>query len=91
MKNNTSNNIINEITSDDYKYGFVTNIETDIIAKGLSEDVIRVISSKKGEPEWLLQFRLEAFRYWQTLEMPDWAHLKIPPIDFQDISYFCGI
>ncbi len=88
MKNNTSNNIINEITSDDYKYGFVTNIETDIIAKGLNEDVIRVISAKKGEPEWLLQFRLEAFRYWQTLEMPDWAHLKIPPIDFQDISYF---
>ena len=83
-----SNNIFRKIADKAYKYGFISNINTDIIDKGLNEDVIRLISSKKGEPEWLLEFRLKAYRYWLTLEMPDWAHLNIPPIDYQSISYY---
>lgn len=71
-----------------YKYGFVTDIETDSIGKGLNEDVIRFISQKKQEPEWMLEERLKAFRYWQTLTPPEWADLKIEPIDFQDICYY---
>jgi len=81
---------IDSATSDEYKYGFVSDIETDIIPPGLSEEVIRTISRLKKEPEWLLDFRLKAFRYWQTLKMPDWAHLDIPDIDFQAISYFAA-
>ena len=80
--------IINDATSGEYKYGFVSDIDTDILAKGLNEDVVRYISRRKGEPDWLLDFRLEAFRYWQTLKMPRWAHLDIPEIDFQAISYY---
>ncbi|MDO4320681.1 MAG: Fe-S cluster assembly protein SufB [Bacteroidales bacterium] len=80
--------IINDATTGEYKYGFVSDIDTDILAKGLNEDVVRHISARKGEPDWLLDFRLEAFRYWQTLEMPRWAHLDIPDIDFQAISYY---
>ncbi|HBN64418.1 MAG TPA: Fe-S cluster assembly protein SufB, partial [Porphyromonadaceae bacterium] len=75
-------------TSDEYKYGFTSDIDTDIIPVGLNEEVVRLISAKKGEPEWLLDFRLKAFRYWETLKMPDWAHLNIPPIDYQAISYY---
>lgn len=71
-----------------YKYGFVTDIETDSIDKGLNEQVITFISRKKQEPEWMLQARLKAFQYWQTLTPPEWADLKIDPIDFQDICYF---
>ena len=74
-------NVLDEVTSGDYKYGFVTDIDTDVIHRGLDEETIRIISAKKHEPEWLLEFRLKAFRYWQTLEMPQWALLKIPPID----------
>lgn len=70
--------IIDEVTSSDYKYGFTTDIDTETIGKGLSEETVRLISEKKGEPEWLLQFRLEAYRHWLTLEQPDWALLKIP-------------
>ena len=81
-----SNQILNEVTKEDYKYGFVTHIDTDVIHRGLDEETIRIISAKKQEPQWLLDFRLRAFRYWQTLEMPQWAHLQIPPIDYQDIS-----
>lgn len=83
-----SNNIFRKIADKAYKYGFISNINTEIIDKGLNEEVIRLISSKKGEPEWLLEFRLKAYRYWLTLEMPDWAHLNIPPIDYQAISYY---
>ena len=72
------------------KYGFVTDIETDTIRKGLDEDIIRLISAKKGEPDWLLEFRLKAFRYWQTLTPPHWAHLDIPEIDFQALSYYAA-
>ena len=83
-----SNNIFKKIVDKAYEYGFVSNVNTEIIEKGLNEDVIRLISAKKKEPEWLLEFRLQAYRYWLTLEMPDWAHLNIPPIDYQGISYY---
>ncbi len=82
--------IINDITSGEYKYGFFTDIETDKIPKGLNEDIVRLISEKKGEPEWLLEFRLKSYRHWLTKKMPDWANLKIPPIDFQEIIYYAA-
>ena len=73
----------------EYKYGFVTDIETETIAKGLSEDTIRLISSKKNEPEWLLDFRLKAYRHWLKMKQPDnWANFDYPNIDFQNISYY---
>lgn len=74
----------------DYKYGFVTDIETDVIPVGLSEDVVRHISAVKGEPEWLLEFRLKAYRHWLTMKMPNWAHLQIPEIDYDAISYYAA-
>ncbi|MDR3329460.1 MAG: Fe-S cluster assembly protein SufB [Prevotellaceae bacterium] len=83
-------NLIDAITSADYKYGFSSEIASDIIPKGLSEGVVRLISAKKGEPAWMLRFRLEAFRRWQQMSMPTWAHLHIPPIDYQDISYYAA-
>ena len=82
--------IIEEITSGEYKYGFTTDVQTDIIGKGLNEDVIRTISRKKDEPAWLLEFRLKAYRKWLTMAVPKWAHLDIPEIDFQDISYYAA-
>lgn len=85
-----SDQIIDDVTNGEYKYGFVSDIETEIIPAGLNEDVIRLISSKKGEPEWLLEFRLKAYRHWLTLEQPTWAHLNIPEIDFQAISYYAA-
>ena len=77
-------------TEGEYKYGFTTDIDTDILPPGLTEDTVRFISRSKGEPEWLLEFRLKAFRYWLTLTPPTWAHLDIPPIDFQAISYWAA-
>jgi Fe-S cluster assembly protein SufB len=71
-----------------YRHGFVTEIESETVLPGLNEDVIRWISARKQEPEWLLEWRLEAYRRWLQMEQPDWAHLKIAPIDFQAISYF---
>ena len=82
--------ILSEVTDSDYKYGFQTDIDTETIPKGLSEDVVRIISSKKQEPEWLLESRLKAFRHWQTLEMPQWAHLMIPKINYQDIIFYAA-
>lgn len=82
--------ILNEVTQGDYKYGFVTDIETDIIDIGLNEDVVRFIWEKKKEPDFMLEFRLDAFRKWQKMKMPDWAYLRIPPIDFQSISYYAA-
>jgi Fe-S cluster assembly protein SufB len=73
---------------DDYKYGFVTDIETEEFPKGLNETIIRLISSKKNEPEWLLDYRLKAFKHWLTLEHPEWQYSKIPPIDFQALYYY---
>lgn len=85
-----SKNIIDALERDDYKYGFTTDIETETIPKGLSEDVIRLISQKKEEPEWMLEMRLKAYRHWKTMKCPEWAHLKIPQIDFQDIIYYAS-
>lgn len=82
--------ILNEVTSGEYKYGFYTDIELETIPKGLNEEVVRIISAKKQEPEWMLDFRLKAFRKWQSMEMPDWAHLKIPEINYQDIIYYAA-
>ena len=82
--------ILEEVTQSDYKYGFVTDIEMDIAPKGLNEDIIRFISKKKNEPEFLLEFRLKAFRKWREMDEPDWALLKIPPIDYQDIIYYAA-
>ena len=83
-------NVLDAVTNSDYKYGFVTDIDTDVIHRGLDEETIRIISAKKHEPQWLLEFRLKSFRYWQTLEMPQWALLKIPPINYQDIIYYAA-
>jgi Fe-S cluster assembly protein SufB len=80
--------VIYDVTKSEYKYGFVTDLETDEIPKGLTENTIRLISKKKNEPEWMLEFRLKAFEKWQTMEMPQWAHLNIPAIDYQDIIYY---
>ncbi len=85
-----STDILNEVTQTDYKYGFTTDIETDIIPIGLNEDVVRLISSKKNEPEWMLEFRLKAYRHWLTMKLPDWAHLNIPEIDYQSIAYYAA-
>lgn len=82
--------ILGSVTGSEYKYGFTTDIPTEILEHGLSEDVVRYISAKKGEPEWLLDFRLKAYRHWLTLKMPRWAHLDIPDIDFQAISYYAA-
>jgi len=82
--------ILTEVTGSEYKYGFYTDIEMDIIPKGLTEDVVKIISQKKNEPEWMLEFRLEAFREWKKMKKPEWAHLNIPEIDYQDIIYFAA-
>ncbi|NOY06805.1 MAG: Fe-S cluster assembly protein SufB, partial [Chlorobi bacterium] len=79
---------IEEITSQEYKYGFTTDIETDSIPKGLNEDVVRLISSKKNEPEWLTEWRLKAFRRWQEMKEPTWANVQYDPIDYQEIIYY---
>ncbi len=82
--------ILTELTQSDYKYGFTTDIEIDTIQKGLNEDVIRMISVKKNEPGFMLDFRLKAFKHWKTMKMPKWAHLKIPQINYQDIIYYAA-
>ncbi len=87
-KEKEKNSILEEVTSSDYKYGFVTDIETESAPKGLNEDIVRLISEKKSEPEWLLNYRLKAYRYWLTIEEPDWAMLNHPPIDYQEIIYY---
>ena len=87
---NDNNNILEEVTSGEYKYGFVTDIETETAPVGLNEDTIRLISSKKNEPEWLLEYRLKAYRYWLTIVEPDWALLEHPPINYQDIIYYAA-
>ena len=82
--------IIKDITSQEYKEGFVTEVEQEYVPKGLNEDIIRLISAKKGEPDWLLDFRLDAFRKWQAMKQPDWGHLTLPPIDYQNIIYYAA-
>ncbi len=90
MERENDNDILDDVTGGEYKYGFTSDIDTDKIAHGLSEEVVRLISAKKGEPQWLLDFRLKAFRHWLTLNPPAWAHLNIPDIDFQAISYYAA-
>ena len=85
-----SEKVIQEFTSGEYKEGFVTDVEQEFVPKGLNEDIIRTISRLKEEPDWLLEFRLDAFRKWQAMEMPRWPHLDLPEIDFQDIIYYAA-
>ena len=88
--NNDNQNIIDKLEESDYKYGFTSDIDTEYIPKGLNEDVIRLISAKKCEPEWLLELRLKAYRHWLKMKYPTWGHLDIPQIDFQDIIYYAA-
>lgn len=90
MSESEDNRIIDAVTSGDYKYGFSTNIEMEMIPKGLNEEVVREISRLKKEPEWMLDFRLKAYKKWLTMKEPNWAHLKIPPIDYQEIIYYAA-
>ncbi|MCL1938112.1 MAG: Fe-S cluster assembly protein SufB [Candidatus Azobacteroides sp.] len=90
MKPENTNDILGQFTNKEYEYGFVTNIQTDFIPKGLNEKIIRLISAKKNEPDWLLDFRLKAYQHWLNMKMPHWAHLEIPPIDYQDIIYYAA-
>jgi Fe-S cluster assembly protein SufB len=90
---NTDTQYLHDVAESDYEYGWVTDIDADTAPKGLSEDTVRFISAKKEEPEWMLEWRLRAFRHWQTLtedkdKYPRWAHLEYPDIDFQDVSYY---
>ena len=87
---NEQSNILNEVTGGEYKYGFFSDVATDFIPKGLSEEVVRIISAKKEEPEFMLDFRLKAFRHWQTMKMPEWAHLIVPKINYQDIIFYAA-
>ena len=82
------NAFVRQVAEQKYEYGFTTDVHTEIIEKGLNEDVVRLISQKKGEPEWMLEFRLKAFRHWATMEEPKWGHVTVPPIDYQAISYY---
>ena len=82
------NEFVKQVAEQKYEFGFTTDVHTEIIPVGLTEDVVRLISAKKGEPDWMLEFRLKAFHYWETLEQPTWGHLNIPPIDYQAISYY---
>ena len=88
MQQEEPNKYVKELTQEKYKYGFTTDVHTEIIDKGLNEDVVRLISAKKQEPEWMLEFRLKAFRFWQTLKQPSWGHVTLPEIDYQAISYY---
>ena len=90
MDRKEENQIIQDFTSKEYKEGFVTDVEQEYVPKGLNEDIIRMISARKEEPQWMLDFRLEAFRRWRQMPMPEWAHLDLPPIDFQDIIYYAA-
>ena len=85
-----NNSILDEVTGGEYKYGFVTDIDTETIPKGLSEEVVCLISAKKGEPGWMTDYRIEAYRHWRTLTMPRWPHLDLPDIDFEDIIYYAA-
>ena len=90
MDINEEKELLNDITKSEYKEGFVTDVEQEFIPKGLNEDIVRMISKRKGEPQWLLDFRLDAFRKWQKMEMPEWGHLDMPYIDYQDIIYYAA-
>lgn len=87
---NGQDKILSEVTKSEYKYGFVTDIDTETFPKGLNEDIIRKLSSIKKEPEFLLEFRLKAYRHWLKIKMPQWANIKLPEIDYQDIIYYAA-
>ena len=82
------NEYVRQVAEQKYEFGFTTDVHTEIIEKGLNEDIVRLISAKKGEPEWMLEFRLKAFRYWQEQTEPKWGHVHVPEIDYQAISYY---
>ena len=82
------NEFVRQVAEQKYEFGFTTDVHTEIIEKGLNEDIVRLISAKKGEPEWMLEFRLKAFRYWKEQQEPKWGHVHVPPIDYQAISYY---
>ncbi len=82
------NEYVRKVAEQKYEFGFTTDVHTEIIPVGLTEDVVRLISAKKGEPDWMLEFRLKAFRHWLTIKQPSWAHVNVPPIDYQAISYY---
>ena len=84
----TKNEFVKQVAEQKYEFGFTTDVHTDVIENGLNEDIVRLISKKKGEPEWMLEFRLRAYNYWKTLEQPTWGHVKLPEIDYQAISYY---
>lgn len=86
--NNTNNEYVRKLTEQKYEFGFTTDVHTEIIEKGLNEEVIRLISAKKGEPEWMLEFRLKAYRHWLTMTQPSWGHVTLPDINYQEISYY---
>lgn len=90
MDINEEKELLNDITKSEYKEGFVTDVEQEFIPKGLNEDIVRMISKRKDEPQWLLDFRLDAFRKWQKMEMPEWGHLDMPYIDYQNIIYYAA-
>ena len=90
MDINEEKELLRDITAKEYKEGFVTDVEQEFIPKGLNEDIVRMISERKGEPQWLLDFRLDAFRKWQAMEAPEWGHLDMPHIDYQDIIYYAA-
>lgn len=84
----TKNEFVKQVAEQKYEFGFTTDVHTDVIENGLNEDIVRLISKKKGEPKWMLEFRLRAYNYWKTLEQPTWGHVKLPEIDYQAISYY---
>ena len=87
---NEQDKILHSLTESDYLHGFETDVAQDLFPKGLNEDIVRRISALKGEPDWMLAFRLKAFKKWQEMELPTWAHLSIPPIDYQDVIYYAA-
>ena len=85
-----SEEVLKDLTSGDYKYGFTTDVETEVIPTGLNEEVVRLISAKKGEPDWMLQFRLDAFRWWKEQPRPTWGHVKVEEVDYDKISFYAA-
>ena len=88
MAETEKNGFVKQVAERKYAFGFTTDVQTEIIEKGLNEDIIRLISKKKNEPQWLLDFRLKAYQYWKEQQQPTWGHLHLPKINYQDISYY---
>ena len=87
---NNTEEVLKDLTSGDYKYGFTTDVETEVIPTGLNEEVVRLISAKKGEPDWMLQFRLDAYRWWKEQPRPTWGHVKVEEVDYDKISFYAA-